>query len=128
MRSAELLSFGIDEPLSSRLAAWSQDRGLWYRTVQHESALRNLLAKGSRGILLLRIGRDLADELHLLRDVADEFAEVKVIAFGDLDHPLLEGLAYDLGATAVLFPPRGVDELFEMLTMMVAEPRTIEGR
>jgi len=115
MRSAELLAHGIEEPLGSRLAAWTLDHGIWYRSVQRRAAVRGLLAKGSRGILLIRLGRDLADELHLVREVADAYADVMVVVLGDLDHPLLEGMAYDLGAAAVLFPPRGIDELFEML-------------
>ena len=123
MRSAELLAHGIEEPLGSRLAAWTLDHGLWYRPVERRAALRNLLAKGSRGILVIRLGRDLVDELHLVRDVADSYPEVMIVALGDVDHPLLEGMAYDLGANAVLFPPRGVEELFEMLSGWVEKPK-----
>ncbi len=120
MRSAELLALGIEGPLSDRLAAWSHDHGLWYRPLQNASALTNLLRKGSRGLLLVRVGRDLVGELETLRDAAHEFPEVTTIAFGDRDHPLLEGLAYDLGASAVVFPPSGVEELFELLTLYAA--------
>jgi len=120
MRSTELLAYGIEGTLHDRLAAWAQDHGLWFRTVQHAAALQNLLRKGSRGLLLIRVGRDVVDELTLLEGAAHDFAEVTVIILGDLDYPLLEGLAYDLGASAVLFPPRGVDELFEVLALWTA--------
>ena len=115
MRSAELLAFGVEGTLSDRLAAWALDRGLWYRPVQHAPALRNLLRKGSRGVLLIRMGRDLPAEMELLRDAKHEFGELTAIVVGDVDHPLLEGLAYELGASAVMFPTRGVDDMFEMI-------------
>ena len=117
MRSAELLAFGVEGVLNDRLAAWAQDHGLWYRPVQQASALHNLLRKGSRGLLIIRVGRDVVSELELLQGAAHDFPEMTTIVIGDLDHPLLEGLAYDLGASAVLFPPRGSDELFEMLEL-----------
>ena len=122
MRSTELLAFGIEGPLHDRLAAWSQDHGLWFRAVQHAAALQNLLRKGSRGLLVIRVGRDVVDELTLLQGADRDFSEVTVVILGDLDYPLLEGLAYDLGASAVLFPPRGVDELFEVLALWTARP------
>ena len=101
MRSAELLAFGVEGTLNDRLAAWSLDHGLWYRPVQQASSLRNLLRKGSRGLLLVHLGRDLPGEFEVLRDTVREFHEVTAIAMGDVDHPLLEGLADDLGARAV---------------------------
>jgi hypothetical protein len=115
MRSVELLAFGIEGTLGHRLTEWAHDHGVWYRPVQHLAALHNLLRKGSLGLLLLRVGRDLLGEMELLHDAAQTYSEVMTIVLGDVDHPLLEGLAYDLGASAVLFPPRGSDELFEML-------------
>lgn len=119
MRSAELLAFGVEGTLSDRLAAWCLDRGLWYRPVQQGSALRNLLRKGSRGVLLVRLGRDLAGELELLRDGTHEFGELTTIVMGD-EHAIVEGIAYDLGANAVIAPPRGVEELLEILTLWCA--------
>lgn len=121
MRSAELLAYGVEEPLSGRLAIFAQDHGLWYRPVQHEAALRSVLAKGSCGIVLIRLGRDLSEELRMVREVVNRVGDVTIIVLGDDDHPLLEGMTYDLGATAVLFPPRGVDELFEMLTLVATQ-------
>ena len=120
MLSAELLTLGVDGPLGDRLAHWSQDHGLWHRPLQHASALGNLLRKGSRGVLLVRVGRDLVGEFETLRDAIHQFPELTTIVLGDQDHPLLEGLSYDLGASAVLFPPHGSDELFEMLALWAA--------
>jgi hypothetical protein len=120
MRSTELLAFGVEGTLSDRLAAWALDRGQWFRPVQHASALLNLLSKGSQGVVLIRLGRDIVGEMELLQTAAHDFSGVTIIVLGDLDHPLLEGLAYDLGAGAVLFPPRGVDEMFEMLSLWQA--------
>lgn len=118
MRSLELLAFGIEDPLAGRLVAWSQDHGIWYRGVEHESAICNLLSKGSRGVLLSRIGRNLAEELQLIVEVSRSYRDVTIVVLGDLDHPLLEGLVYDLGASAVLFPPRGPEDIFELLTRL----------
>ena len=124
MRSAELITFGIEGVLSNRLGAWSQDRGLWHRPLQHASAVANLLRKGSRGFFLLKVGRDLVGELELVREAAQEFPEVAVIVLGEQDHPQLQGLAFDLGAAAVVFPPTGIEELFETLDRMQTQRNT----
>lgn len=115
MRSAELISLGIDGPLEGKLAAWTLDHGMHHRPVSKPAVARQLLEKGSRGVLLVRVGRDLVDEMELIRTAADH--GVAAIVMGDLEHPHLEGLAYDLGAHAVLFPPRPVEDLFEALRL-----------
>lgn len=118
MRSAELLTLGVDRALSAKLASWTRDRGVWHRPLEHAAALRSLVRKGSRGVALVRLGRNLTDEFSLVHELADHFPDVAVVVLGDLDHPLLQGLAYDLGAAAVVFRPRGADELFEILARM----------
>lgn len=115
MRSAELITLGVDGPLESKLASWCLDHGMHHRAVSKPAVARQLLDKGSRGVLLLRVGRDLADEFDLIRAAADR--DVTTIVMGDLEHPHLEGLAYDLGADVVLFAPRPVDDLFEVLEL-----------
>jgi DNA-binding NarL/FixJ family response regulator len=89
---------------------------MWRRSISHGKSLRNLLAQGSRGILVVELGRNLVEELTAVRDVAEHYADVPVIVYGDVDHDLIGGLGYDLGAAAVILPPNGVDELFETLT------------
>lgn len=115
MRSAELITLGVDGPLEGKLAAWTLDHGTHHRPVSKAAVARQLLEKGSRGVLLVRVGRDLADEFDLIRTATD--FGVTTIVMGELEQPHLEGLAYDLGAHAVLFPPRPVEDLFEVLAL-----------
>jgi hypothetical protein len=55
--------------------------------------------------LVLKVGTDLLEELTLLDRVSLFFPHTATVVVGDTDNPLLAGLAWDLGAALVLFPP-----------------------
>ena len=115
MRSAELLVYGIEGKAADRLQSFAQDQGLWFRPITGLKPLLSLLRKGSRGTLVVRVGRDLREELDMVRRAADGFPELKIVVLSDADQPHLEGLAYDLGATCAVFPPQGNEELIAFL-------------
>ena len=113
MRSAELLAVGIEGRLLDRLRELCQERGWWLRDVSPDGCLR-LVRQGSTGVLLIRLGRHLEEELTLLSETARGFPRVRRLVLADQDPPQLAGLAWDLGAEAVLLPPHVV-ELVELL-------------
>jgi hypothetical protein len=115
MRKAELLVCGVESAVAGRLEKWAQANGVWFRAVAEPRTLLNLLRQGSRGAILLRLGRDLYDELDTLQLAARGFPEVPVVALGDFAHPDLEGLVCDLGAAGALHAGRDTDQLLEWL-------------
>jgi hypothetical protein len=122
MRSVELLACQIDEPLADALARWATPHGVWLRRLAAPDALLNLLRGGSRGLIVLRLGRDLTRELETLRAAVDGFPGIRVVVLGEVEHPELEGLVYDLGASAAIFGHDQVDRLLTWLPAFFASP------
>lgn len=122
MRKAELVVYGLEPAIEGRLEKWSQGQGLWFRGVAKPEGVLSLLRHGSRGAVLMRIGRDLQDELETLALAARGF-EVPVLVLGDFAHPELEGTVYDLGAAGAIFGVGEADQLLEWLTAIFAPTR-----
>src|SRR5208337_4649992 len=72
---------------------------------QLESCLR-LLRRGSPAVLVMRVGSKLEQELTLLERVHWLRPHARVVVVGDLENEPLAGLAWDFGASFVLFPPQ----------------------
>ena len=120
MRSVELLACQIDEPLADALARWSTPQGLWLRRLAGPDAVLSLLRGGSRGLVILRLGRDLAREIDAVRTIIDGFPGVRLVILGEVEHAELEGLVYDLGADAAIFGRDEVDRLLAWLPLFFA--------
>src|SRR5262245_41563013 len=116
MNRAQLLIYDSAGRLADRLTDLAQARSLWVRDVCHVNTCLNLLRQSSPGILVLKLGHNLEQELSLLVQVKQFFPTAAVIAVGDSDHPALAGLCWDLGAAYVLFPPQPLEKLPEIIT------------
>jgi DNA-binding NarL/FixJ family response regulator len=121
MRQRHLLTCGIDDKLSQRLHQWVQHHGIGLRAVRQPDACLNLLRQGAVGVLVLRLGRDLESEYALLAQVAQQFPRVRVVAIGEVDHPPLAGLAWDLGADSVLASAEELDRLGDVIGALFEE-------
>jgi hypothetical protein len=94
-----------------------QPRGL-------ESCLR-LLRRAGPSALVLKIGKDLVRELAIVDAVNWSYPETAIIVVGDTDHAVLAGLAWELGASLVLFPPLPREWLGEIVAgFLKPSPRT----
>jgi DNA-binding NtrC family response regulator len=120
MQQAQILAYGADGPLASRLEELAQGQGLWLRSVQTLRACRGLLRRGGPGVLVVVLGRDLVHELTLLEEVSRTHPDTTLVVVGDTDHPALESLAWDLGAHCVLTPPRPVELLSDIVMRFVS--------
>jgi hypothetical protein len=83
-----------------------------------ESCLR-LLQRGGPSILVLKVGNDLLEELTLLDRVSWLFPDTATVAVGEADNPVLAGLAWDLGAALVLFPPQPRYDLPDIVSRLL---------
>lgn len=115
MHHKQLLTWGIDGPLLDTLQALAQSRSCWQREVRKRRACLNLLLQSGPGVLVLKLGRDLEEELLLLEQVSRLFPEQATIVVSDVAHSALAALAWDLGASYVLFPPEPSSLLADMV-------------
>jgi DNA-binding NarL/FixJ family response regulator len=105
MRHPQLLVYETDGRLAERLRDLAGKQRWALREVRQSEACLRLLRAGGPAVLVLKVGRDLVRELTLLERVAWLAPDTARIVVGDVDDPALAGLAWDLGASYVLFPP-----------------------
>ena len=84
-----------------------------------ETCLR-LLSRGGPSLLVLEVGHDLERELTLLERVSWLHPETATVVVGDAEDAALAGLAWDLGASYVLFPPLLRDQLLDVIDALMA--------
>lgn len=119
MRQAQVLVYESDGRLAQRLDVWAQIRKVWLRELRSVPSCLNALRRGGPGVLVLRLGRDLEQEMGLLEQVSWLFPDTASVVVGDTDNPILAGLAWDLGARCVLFPPQPVEILPEIVERLL---------
>jgi hypothetical protein len=117
MQSPQLL---IYEPHPSRLAELLSEparaRGWSLRLVNHTAKCLRALRNAGPAVLLIRLGAgDLVRELTLLERAAWLCPEAAVVVVGETVNPTLAGLAWDLGAAFVLFPPQSRELLPDLI-------------
>jgi DNA-binding NtrC family response regulator len=119
MRQAQVVTHGVDGALAERLRELAQTKGFRLRETSQLSACANLLDSSSPSVLVVVLGRDLERELALLELAHASMPRTATIVIGEADHPVLAGLAWELGATFVLFPPMPVEWLGDLLENML---------
>ena len=124
MQQAQILAYGVDEPLAGRLQKLGHDEGIWVRAVQQLRACRDLLRDAGPAVLIVMLGKDVAEELALVEEVGRVWPDTAVIVISDTDNPALAALAWDLGARCVLQPPLSI----ELLPPIVVKFLTGDGR
>ena len=115
MQHAQVLVLENDGKLAAGLRDLSVQLGFRLREIRQEKACLNLLRRGGAGVLVLKVGRDLERELRLLERATWLFPETAVIVVGESNYPGLAAVAWDLGASFVLFPPQPVELLPELV-------------
>ncbi|MCI0457737.1 MAG: hypothetical protein L0Z62_12265 [Gemmataceae bacterium] len=105
MRYPQVLVYETDGLLAGLLRRAEKSRAWSLREPRRLESCLRLLRRGGPSVLVLKLGRDLEQELALLERVHARFPETATVVVGDLDYPQLAGLAWDLGAAYVVFPP-----------------------
>jgi hypothetical protein len=114
MHHAQLLAFGLEGRVADILRELAQGRALWLREVRHVKTCLGLLRRGAE-VLVLRLGKNLDQELTLLQQVTHLFPTTRTIVVGHTDNQPLAALAWDLGAAYVLFPPQPVETICDVV-------------
>lgn len=123
MKQAQIITYGLDPVMAGRLQGLAHERGLWLREVQNVAACRSLAALAGPAVLVLRLGKDLLEELTFLQLLSQALPDTAVVVVGETDNPALAALAWDLGAHCVLQPPQPIELLPEIVSRLLLEAR-----
>ena len=84
------------------------------RELRRPEAALDVLREGGP-VLVIRLGRDLYEELALLEQVAWGYPDTRVVVVSSAEHPELASLLWDLGAVCVLSRIDVLGELPELV-------------
>jgi hypothetical protein len=136
VRHPQVLVYEHDGILAALLRPMWEERRWAVREPRQADACLRLLHEGGPSVLVLKVGRNLSAELGLLQRAHLALPDVPVVVVGpdaaglmlDADaegnaevnwevwtDPVLAGLAWDLGASFVLFPPLPRDLLCDVV-------------
>lgn len=122
MKHPQLLVFRGDARLSALLEPAAEAARWWFRKPQSLAECLEVLPRGGPSVLVVRLGRDLEDELTALEHIRRSFPDVAAVVVGEAEQAALAGVAWDLGARYVLFPPLPRELLPGVVTgLMTAE-------
>jgi hypothetical protein len=118
----QVLVYEGDGRLAALLRPAIEARKWSLREPRGLAACIRLLRRGGPGVLVVKIGRDLEHELALLERVAWLFPDTATVVVGESDKAALAGVAWDLGAAYVLFPPQPRERLPEIVVGLMKFP------
>src|SRR5262249_17900300 len=115
MRFPQVLIYENDGRIAEFLRREGKSRQWSLREPRRPETCLRLLRRGGPSVLVLKVGSDLLEELKLLDRVSWLYPDAATVVLGDTDNPVLAGLAWDLGAALVLFPPQPRHYLIDIL-------------
>lgn len=113
MQAPQVVTFEPDGRLAAQVRPLTEARGWLLREAKTADGAVQALGRDGPAVLLVRVGRDLEREFTLLDRVAWLYPGVRIVVVGDSDHAVVAGLAWDLGASAVLLPAPEREQLQE---------------
>jgi DNA-binding NtrC family response regulator len=119
MHRAQVIVYETDGRITQMLRAHGGAQGWWLRAVRNPERIVSLLHPGDTSVVILKTGRDLEREFAVLERISRAFPETATIVVGDAEQPTVAGLAWDLGARFVLFPPMPREQLPEIVTKLM---------
>ncbi|HLJ92164.1 MAG TPA: hypothetical protein VKU02_03130 [Gemmataceae bacterium] len=122
MRIPQILIFERDGRIAELLRREGKPRQWSLREPRRPEACLRLLERGGPSVVVLKVGTDLVQELTLLERIGWLFPDTATVVVADAANPVLADLAWDLGATLVLFPPQPRQALPEILGRLLESP------
>jgi DNA-binding NtrC family response regulator len=122
MRFPQVLIYEKDGRIAELLRRDSKSRQWSVREPRRLETCLRLLRRGGPSVFILKVGSDLLQELDLLDRVSWLFPDTVSVVVSDTDNPVLAGLAWDLGAAVVLFPPQPRQYLTDILDRLLEPP------
>ncbi|MCS6850464.1 MAG: hypothetical protein NZ700_04760 [Gemmataceae bacterium] len=143
MRRPQVVVYEEDGKLARILTDTCRERKWLLRQPRQPGACLRLLRRGGPAVLVLKVHRPqvrdpamldaltasykelagqrrrLADTIELLDRVTWLLPDVNTLVVGETDDPPLAGLAWDLGARFVLFPPHPLPLVIDLVTHLM---------
>jgi DNA-binding NtrC family response regulator len=124
MRFPQVLIYEKDGRLAELLRRQRKTQHWSLREPRRPETCLRWLKRGDPSLLVLKVGNDVLEELTLLDRVSWLFPDTASVVVADTDNPVLAGLAWDLGAALVLFPPQPRYDLLDIVSRLM-EPRSL---
>ncbi|MCE9531083.1 MAG: hypothetical protein K8T89_08160 [Planctomycetes bacterium] len=111
MKHPRIVIYETDGRLAEQIRDVARENGWLVRESRQAEACLALLREGGPAVLIIKLERKLIDEMSLLAKLNEQVPHCPVILISDakmenaLRRSSFAGLAYDLGARYVLFPP-----------------------
>ena len=122
MHFPQILIYENDGRLAELLRREAKPRQWSVREPRRPESCFRLLQRGGPSVMILKVGTDVLQELTLLERVSWLFPDTMTVVVADAADPVLADLAWDLGATVVLFPPQPRHYLVEILGRLLEPP------
>jgi DNA-binding NarL/FixJ family response regulator len=120
MRYPQLIIYETDGRLARLLRPAAEERRWSFHEPRRTEGALELAKDHGPAILVLRLGKQLETEMGLLAEVVRQAPATAVVVVGDVENEPLAGLAWDLGAAYVLFPPQSRELLREVVNQLMA--------
>jgi hypothetical protein len=123
MQAAQVLVFEADNRLTQILEEVAAGKNRWL--LRHPRGLKEcleMLGAGWPSVLVVRLGRDVEEELTLVSEVAHLHPDAGLVVAADETHAPLAGLAWDLGADYVLILPQPRELVTEIVARLLPVP------
>jgi DNA-binding NtrC family response regulator len=115
MRYPQLIVWEVDGRLAALLRPLAEGNRWTFREARQAAECLRLLAPGGPAVVVLRVGRDLAEEFGLLERMSGRHPGAAAVVVADAGHGRLAALAWDLGAAYVHLPPTPREALAEVV-------------
>jgi hypothetical protein len=120
MRQAQILVYEADGRLAELLRTGVEQHGWRLRELRRADSVPEVLREGGP-VLVMKLGRDLYEELALLEQVTWAYPETATVVVSNADHGELTALLWDLGAACVLLPADSLADLPELVASLMSE-------
>src|SRR5262245_58431461 len=119
MQHPQILVYESDGILAGHLQELARERKWPLREPRQSDSFAALLQRGDPTVFVLKLGRNLTAEFELLDRVQCTYPQTATVVVGDHADAALAGLAWDLGASYVLFPPQPRKRLTDVVVALM---------
>ncbi len=134
MKLPQVVVYESDGSLAGQIRRLAAENRWLLRESRHPDACLALASEARPAVLLLKIERDLVEGMTLLSRLAESAPDCPVILVSDVkmdgsdQRAQLSGVAFDLGARYVLFPPLQQPVIEDLVSgLMSATVRRVVG-
>ena len=121
MRLPQMVVYEKDGRLKLQLAALAEERRWALREARQPEACLAYLSSGGPAVVVIKADSNPEREMALLERVTWLHPYAAAVLVGDGDQTHLGGLAWDLGAAYVLFPPQPRERLAEIVAGLMGD-------